>query len=281
MKEVFAMNKKLRKKDKIILGVLIALIIIVIGVGAFLIIRNTNAANKQTEKTSSGASSSQITSSTETSSSSKKPAATKPSAKTATENASSPDNNSSASSSLSSSASSTSSGGGSSSKTSSKTSKTSKSSKTSSKKDIKGDKVKRVKPKENTSHASSNVLSVNGKNCYVGDTITIVMNITSQKSIINYQGYLEFDNKYLKIKDVKSNSFGMANSNGSEVLYNASAINGMDFSETGTVFTATFEVKETGSTKVNNNLEIISELVGNNIKQLSPSDYEVSVEIYD
>ena len=107
------------------------------------------------------------------------------------------------------------------------------------------------------------------------------MNITSQKSIINYQGYLEFDNKYLKIKDVKSNSFGMANSTGSEVLYNASAINGMDFSETGTVFTATFEVKESGSTKVNNHLEIISELVNNNIKQLSPSEYDVSIDIYD
>ena len=43
-------KKKLEKKDKTLLGVLAALIVIVIGAGAFLIVRNTNAANEQAKK---------------------------------------------------------------------------------------------------------------------------------------------------------------------------------------------------------------------------------------
>ena len=279
MKEVLFMNRKLQKKDKISLGILAALIVIVIGAGAFMIINNTNNANKQTEKITSGASKSEKSSSKESSSSksssesssktsSKYSAKTNPKTNPATEAV----KKSSASSSKASA-----SNNSSSSKTSSKTSK---SSNTSSKSTHKGDKVKRVKPKENTSHASNSQLQLNGKTCYVGDTITVVMNIKSQKSIINYQGDVIFDSKYLKIKNVKSNDFGIANTNGDHILYNASSINGMDFSGTGTVFTATFEVKEAGSTKITNDLQIISELVDNNIKQLSESDYSVSIEVY-
>ncbi|MCR5653117.1 MAG: cohesin domain-containing protein [Ruminococcus sp.] len=270
------MNKKLQKKDKIILGVLAALIVIVIGAGAFLIIRNSNTANtanEKTSKTSSAASSSQISTSKATSSKSKKSSKTGSSKKS-----SAAKSESKSSSSSSKSASSSSNGGSTSSKTSSKSSKSSSS---TSKNIEKGDKVKRVKPKENKSHASNQTLKVNEKTCYVGDKITIVMNLTSKKSIVNYQGALSFDNKYLKLKDVASNKFGVANSNGSYILYNASSLNGMDFSETGTVFTATFEVKEAGSTEVKNDLEIISELVNNNIIQLSPNDYEVKIDIYD
>ena len=263
------MKRKLQKKDKISLGILAALIVIVIGAGAFMIINNTKNANKQTEKITSG---SQSASSENNSSKASKNSDSQTSSGKKTSNTKSgkkpyPSSSSSSASS--------------SSKASSKTSsKVTKSSKVSSEIKVEGDKIKRVKPKENTSHASSNELKVNGKTCYVGDTINIVMNITSQKSIVNYQGILSFDSKYLKIKNAKSNSIGVANSNDNQILYNASSINGMDFSETGTVFTATFEVKQAGSTKVSNNLEIISELINNNIKQLSESDYKVNIDIY-
>lgn len=254
--------KKLTKRDKILIGVLIALIIIVIGVGAFLIVSNTNSANEQAAKlTSSSSSDSKETTSSKSSSD-----------KTSSDNNSSSAKPDKSSSSDSNSSPSADAGANNSSKTTS--------SKTSSNSKVKGDKVKREKPTENTSHASSKTLTVNGKTCYVGDTITVVLNITSQKTIVNYQGTLSFDNKYLKLKEVKSNNFGVANFDGTNILYNASAINGMNFSETGTVFTATFEVKNTGSTTVKNDLEIISELVNNSIKQLSSSDYKATVEIY-
>lgn len=266
--------KQLTKKDKILLGVLAGLIVIVIGVGVILIVNNTNAANEQTKK----ATSSTVSGAASSSSSNASSAVTDN-----TEKAKSSDNKSSDTKSNSSDGSTTSSKiknttpGYNSSGTSSKSSK---SSSKSSKNKVKGDKVKRVVPRENTSHASNKTLKINGTTCYVGDTITIVLNITSQKSIVNYQGTVKYDTNYLKVKEVKSNDFGVANSNGSEILYNASAINGMNFSETGTVFTATFEVLKAGSTKVTDNMEIISELVNNNIKQLSPTDYTARLDIY-
>lgn len=265
-------KKKLEKKDKILLGVLAALIVIVIAVGAFLIIRNTNAANEQAKKILSSASSNTISSSSETSS--------KGDSKSSSDKKSS--DSKAKKSSDSSTVSGNSQGGGANtpSNSSAKKSSSKASSKTSSKANVKGDKVKRVKPKENTSHATNKTLSVNGKTCYVGDTITVVLNITSNKSIVNYQGTMSFDDSYLKVKDVKSNSFGLANVSGKEIMYNASTLNGMNFSETGTVFTATFEVLKAGSTKLNNDVEIISELIDNNIKQLASSDYKATVEVY-
>lgn len=263
------MNKKLKKNDKILLGVLIALIIIVIGVGAFLIIRNTNSANEQAKKlTPSSSATSSVTS--ETKSSSSKTSSKKTESKTSSDKTSSGSTASKASSSSSSSAGTS---------TSSKASSTSTSSKTSSKSNVKGDKMKREKPKGNTSHASKKELKVNGTTCYVGDTISVVLNITSQKSIVNYQGTMSFDTKYLKLKETKSNSIGLVNGGANEIMFNASSINGMNFSETGTVFTATFEVLSEGSTQLKENMEIISELVNNNIKQLSPTDYTVSIDV--
>lgn len=267
-------KKKLEKKDKVLLGVLAALIVIVIAVGVFLIVKNTNSANEQTNGITSSAASGEINSSSQTSSN----ADSKSSDKKSSDSKS---NNSAVNSSSSASDNSQNGGANTPSNSSKKKTSSKATSKTSSKAKVKGDKVKRVKPKDHTSHATNKTLSVNGKSCYVGDTITVVMNITSNKSIVNYQGALKFDDSYLKIKDVKSNEFGLANASGNEVMYNASNLNGMNFSETGTVFTATFEVLKTGSTKLDNNLEIISELIDNNIKQLAPSEYKATIEVYD
>lgn len=265
-------NKKLEKKDKILLGVLAALIVIVIAVGVFLIVKNTNDANEQTNTITSSAASGEINSSSQTSSNAESKSSDKKSSD-------SKSNNSAVNS--SSSASDNSQNGGANTPSNSSKKKTSSKASKSSKTKVKGDKVPRVKPKNHTSHASNKTLSVNGKTCYVGDTITVVMNITSNKSIVNYQGTMSFNESYLKVKDVKSNDFGIANASGNNIMYNASTLNGMNFSETGTVFTATFEVLKSGSTKLDNDLEIISELIDNNIKQLSPSDYKATLEVYD
>lgn len=266
--------KKLEKKDKILLGVLIALIVIVIAVGVFLIVKNTSSANEQTANINSSAALGEINSSSQTSSS-KTTLKSTPGNNSSDNGADDGSDNGSVSSKSSASSKAQDSGANASSSAAKK-----KSSSKSSKAKVKGDKVKRVVPKENTSHATNKKLSINGKTCYVGDTITVVMNITSDKSIVNYQGTMSFSDTYLKVKDVKSNDFGIANSSGNSIMYNASTLNGMNFSETGTVFTATFEVLKSGSTKLENNLEIISELIDNNIKQLAPSDYKATVDIY-
>lgn len=307
-------NKKLTKKDKTLLGVLIALIIIVIGVGAFLIVNNVNSANKETEKILSSASGEKNSSSdsadkkSDKKSSSKADNNSKSSDNTKSENTDSTENtdntavtdapeggnssnnsqnnssgssqNNSSNNSLSKS-SSADKPSNTSSNTSSKTTSKSTASKSSSTVKVKGDKVKRVVPEENTKHKSTSTLKVNGKTCYVGDTITAVLNLSSNKSVVNYQGTAKFDNQYLKLKTVKSNNIGLASNKDSEIMYNASTIGGMDFSQTGTIFTATFEVLKSGSTSINNDLEIISELVDNNIVQLAPSDYKATVDIYD
>lgn len=267
-------KKKLEKKDKILLGVLAALIVIVIAVGVFLIVKNTNAANEQVNGITSSNASGKISSSSQTSS--------KDNGKSSSEKNSSDSKSKDSSDSVNSSSASDNSqnGGANTPSNSSKKSSSKASSKTSSKATVKGDKVKRVKPKKNTSHATNKTLSVNGKTCYVGDTITVVMNITSDKSVVNYQGAMSFDDSYLKVKDVTSNEYGIANASGQQIMYNASNLNGMNFSETGTVFTATFEVLKAGSTKLNNNVEIISELIDNNIKQLASSDYKATIEIF-
>lgn len=283
------MKKKLTKKDKTLLGVLIALIIIVIGVGAFLIVNNVNSANENAKKILSSASGdnkssenadnkSDKTSSSKTDKSSKTSVTDNAAVTDSTEGGNSQNNSSNSSASKTSGSDKKSSG--TSSKTSSqKSSSKSTSSSTSSK--VKGDKVKRVVPEEHTKHKSTSTLKINGKTCYVGDTISVVLNLKSQKSLINYQGTTKFDNQYLKLKTVKSNSIGLASAKDAEIMYNASTLNGMNFSETGTIYTATFEVLKSGSTNINNDLEIISELVDNNIVQLSPSDYKVTVDIYD
>lgn len=295
-------KKKLTTKDKALLGVLAALIVIVIGIGIVLIVNNVNSANEEaakllsssSQKTSSSSADSSDTKSDKSDGSKKADKSKKSSnSDSGNDNTAVTDAAESSNGSNSSSASSSGSGSGSEKKTksdssSSKTSSaassntTSKktSSKTSSTVSVKGDKVKQVVPKENKTHKSQKTLKVNGKTCYVGDTISVVLNLTSQKSVINYQGTTSFDTKYLKLKDVKSNAIGLASASEKEINYNASTINGMNFSETGTVYTATFEVLQSGSTNIKNNLEIISELVNNNIVQLADSDYDLSIDIY-
>ena len=215
-------RRKFTKNQIIALAVLSALIVIVIVAGAFLIVNNVNSANKLTEKLTSATS--EVASAAGDEKSDKNDeqsptAQTENSSTKSTSTSKAQENTSSKTSSTSS-------------KTTSDSKKITSSAKT--KTDIEGDVVKRVTPETNETHASRLELKVNGKTCYVGDTISVVLNIKSDKTVVNYQGTAEFDSKYLKLKEVKSNNFGIANASGTKILYNASTLNGMNFANTGT-----------------------------------------------
>ncbi len=286
------MKKKFTKKEKITLAVLAGLMVVVIAVGAVLIIGNTNKANEEAKKltqpttsdTTTASETQQVTNkakndkkSSAASEKSDKNSSSKTSGKAEaqTEAPASSQNGGSSSSvnSQSSQASAPQSNAGSSSASSSKT---------SSKKTVSGDKITEVKPEPVKEHKSSDILKVNGKECHVGDVITVVLNVKSDKSIVNYQGFTVFDSAYLKVKEVMPNAVGIASDSDDRIDYNASSIAGMNFSEKGTIYSATFEVLKTGETKIKNTLEIISQLDENHyLRQLDDSDYKTSIEIYD
>lgn len=273
------MKKKFSKKEKITLGVLVGLMVAVIAFGAFVIVGNVNKANEETKKitpTSSSSSEGETEAVSTKAAKKDKETSSKSSkgSKTSSKTSSKTDSKASSSASQSSKASTSTSTSTSSKATSSKS--------TSSKAKDKGDKVTKVVPEPVSDHKSESVLTVNGKKCYVGDTITVVFNIKSNKKVVNYQGYSTFDTSYLKLKEVMPNSFGLAQDSDNQIIYNASTPSGMDFSETGTVYSATFEVLKSGSTSVKNTLEIISELDSSNYPvQLADGDYKTKIEIYD
>ena len=279
------MQKKLTKKDKIILISLIAAMVVVIIVGTVVIVSNVAGANREAEKLKEKASGAEITTSEsatekttdDTTSSSGSTKSDAKSSKTDSDKKSSDTSSSSETSSKSSSAVSSKTSSKTSSATSSKTS-----SKTSSTASVKGDKVSEIKPEHTSSHVTEKILKVNGKKCHVGDTITVVLNLQSDKSVVNYQGYTNIDTKYLKIKEVTPNGLGITNGDGGTITYNASVVNGMNFSQTGSIYSVTLEVLSEGSTEIKNNLEIISELGSDYLPhQLADSDYTAELVIYN
>lgn len=136
--------------------------------------------------------------------------------------------------------------------------------------------IPKVKPTENTSHKSNEKCVVNGVTCYVGDTITVTLNLKSSKILENYQGYTEFDKDYLKFKTISA-STGFANNKGNKIYYNTSIITGLDFTSTGTVYTATFEVKKSGSTKIKNTFELLTDMDQNDV---SPDSVKDTITVY-
>ncbi len=145
--------------------------------------------------------------------------------------------------------------------TSSRTSKTSKTLSTpEAQPEQDDDKIPVVTPENNSSHKSSEKCVINGTTCYVGDTINVTLNLYAPKVLVNYQGFTDFDGNYLSCTSTKSTSGGLVNAKGNQILYNASNLNGLDFTSTGTVYTAKFKVKKAGSTTITNTLEVLCDL---------------------
>lgn len=138
-------------------------------------------------------------------------------------------------------------------------------------------KVPVVVPDENTKHKSSEKCVVNGTTCYVGDTISVTLNLTTPVVLINYQGHTDFDNSYLKIVSARSNTSGFVNGKSNTILYNASDLGGLDFTSKGTIYTAKFKVLKAGSTTIKNTFEVISDM---DVKAVSESSCKTEIAVY-
>ncbi len=132
-------------------------------------------------------------------------------------------------------------------------------------------KVSVITPKKNTKHKSSEKCVINGTACYVGDTISVTLNLKSSKALENYQGYSTFDSDYLSCTSAKSTT-GIVNNKGNKIYYNASVITGMDFTSGGTVYTAEFKVKESGSTAIKNTFELLTDTDDKDVKPSAVKD---------
>lgn len=259
-------KRKFTAKEKTALIVLAILMVAVIGIGAFIIVNNVNTANREATNTSH--TTVKITTPPDEETVAEN-GATEKSAETVKNDKKDSKKSSSVSSSKSSSK-----------KSSAKTSKSSKtkSTKTPKKKpkpkkagNSNEDVIPVVTPKNNTSHKSNDKCVINGVTCYVGDTISVTLNLKCSKTLVNYQGYTTFDTDYLKCKSTKAN-VGIVNNKDEKIYYNASDINGMDFSSEGTIYTAQFTVKKAGSTSIKNTLQILTDMNDNEVSIGSVKD---------
>lgn len=142
-------------------------------------------------------------------------------------------------------------------------------------KSIKPDKIV---PTENETHASDDILTVNGKKCHVGDTVTVAVNLRTPKILENYQGYTEYDQSCLEYVKLNMNSGGLYNEKDGVIYYNASIISGIDFTSEGTIYTATFKVKKAGSTQIKNTIQILTDT---DDKPVKLSDCKEEIKVYD
>lgn len=135
-----------------------------------------------------------------------------------------------------------------------------------------------VEPTTNSNHNSTEVCKINGTKCYVGDTITVALNVKTPKVLVNFQGYTEYDSSYLKFVSAKANVNGLVNDHNSAIYYNGSDISrGFDFTNTGTLYTATFKVKKAGSTTIKNIMQVLTDMNDTPVKE---SDCTISVKVY-
>ncbi len=136
----------------------------------------------------------------------------------------------------------------------------------------------KVVPATNPTHASDKVCTINGKKCYVGDTVTAAINLKTPVILENYQGYTEYDRNYLEYVSAKMTSGGIYNEKDGIIYYNASILSGIDFTSKGTIYTVSFKVKKEGSTEVKNTIKVLTD---RNDKAVKLSDCKEELEIYD
>ncbi len=266
-------KKRFSTKEKIALVILLFLMGVVIGTGTYIIINNVNTANEKaknpTNVTVTGDTSLLVEKDTSQQQDNKpevteksKDATKQKETESVTEtklNKTTSNNSSKASSNTNS-------------KTSSATTSTTNSQSADSK-------VSVVKPDTNSSHASNDVCTINGTKCYVGDTITIALNIKTPKVLENFQGFTQYDNNYLKFEDAKANVSGLVNNHKSTIYYNGSDIaTGFDFTSTGTLYTATFKVLKKGKTSISNTIEVLTDMKD---VAVNPDKCTISIKVYN
>ncbi|MCH5299148.1 MAG: hypothetical protein J1E96_05220 [Ruminococcus sp.] len=270
-------KRKLTIKEKIALVVIAVLMVATIAVGVVLIVGNTNKAQEEllnTEHTTVEIITQPETEAETNADSTERKANNNTENKTESKTTSSKTNSSVEKSTKSSSSTKS----NTKSNTKSSTKSTVSNSKTTSKSKNGALVPEKIRPTVNETHASDNICTVNEKKCFVGDTITMTLNLKTPVVLVNYQGLTEFDNDYLEFIDTEMNSGGICNEKNGVIYYNASILNGIDFTEDGTVYTATFKVKKAGSTEIKNHFQILTDM---NDKAVSPSNCRQEIKVYD
>lgn len=116
--------------------------------------------------------------------------------------------------------------------------------------------------KNNSNNSSSKTLSIDGNKFSVGDTVTCVYKLTTPENLENFQAYIKYDTKYLKVK--KAVTSGPAES-GSVMNYNldgqikfngVNISSGYNYKKEKDFVTVTYEVVSSGSTKPTFNWEV-------------------------
>ena len=141
------------------------------------------------------------------------------------------------------------------------------------------DKIPQVKPETKPVDKNEDVLKINGVKCNVGNTITVTLDFKTPKVLENFQGYTEYDTGVLQFVSIKGNVNGMFNEKDGVIYYNGSDImTGYDFTSKGTMYTATFKVLKSGTTELENTVEVMSDQTS---KAVSPKDCQIGFGIFN
>lgn len=266
-------EKRFSTKEKIALIILLILMGVVLGVGAYIIVNNVNTANEKAKNPTS------VTATGDTSLLVEKDTSKQQDNKPEVTDKSKGSKNQKETETVIDTKSNKTSSNNSSKVLSNTTSRTS--SATTSKTSSQGanNKVPVVKPDTNSSHASKDVCTINGTKCYVGDTITMALNLKTPKVLINFQGFTQYDNSYLKFENAEANVSGLVNNHKSTILYNGSNIaTGFDFTSTGTIYTAKFKVLKKGKTSITNTIEVLTDMKD---VAVNPDKCTISIKVYN
>lgn len=265
-------EKRFSTKEKVALTILVVLMLAVIGVGAYIIINNVNSANERVNNPTNATVTGDTSLLQESTAKSRdnEPEASAKGKSSNTSSKASAENPSDATVIIC-----TGPAGNSSKTTSTPAETTSKTSKNTSSAQSP---VPKVVPDKNTSHASKDVCTINGTKCYVGDTITIAVNLKTPKVLENFQGYTQYSGEYLKFESAKANVNGLVNNHKNTIYYNGSNISsGFDFTSGGTLYTAEFRVLKKGATEISNSFEVLTDMKD---KAVSPDSCTASVKVY-
>ena len=111
------------------------------------------------------------------------------------------------------------------------------------------------------------ICNVDGKKYEVGSKVTSTYYLTSPVVLVNYQGNIEYDSKYLKItsarlaeKSAPSGMVNYANLN-NEITFIGSVLSGYDYTKEDKFLTVTYEVLKEGTTSTRYNWQNASELL--------------------
>ena len=139
--------------------------------------------------------------------------------------------------------------------------------------------IPQIVPETKPVEKDEDVLKINGVKCNVGNTVTITLDLRTPKALENFQGFTKYDDSYLKFISVSGNASGLFNDHESAIYYNGSDImKGYDFTNKGTLYTATFKVLKKGSTEITNTFQVMSDRKSTPVL---PEDCEISIGIFN